>query len=107
LARPERNELLAAMTDEVAHLVLRNNYQQTLAISLVERRGLSELPHQARMMSLFESQGHLDRAVEHLPGPEALAERQSRGEPLTRAEIGVLLAYAKIVLFDELVASPL
>ncbi|WEX09712.1 NAD-glutamate dehydrogenase [Chelativorans sp. AA-79] len=107
LARPERNKLLAAMTGEVADLVLANNYMQTLAISLVERRGLSELPHQARMMSLFEAQGHLDRAVEFLPGPEALAERQSRGEALTRAEIGVLLAYAKIVLFDELVASPL
>jgi glutamate dehydrogenase len=107
LTRPDRNELLAAMTDEVAGLVLNNNYLQTLAISLVERRGLSELPHQARMMSLFEQEGHLDRAVEFLPGPEALAERQMRGEPLTRAEIGVLLAYAKIVLFDELVASPL
>ncbi|WP_011582734.1 MULTISPECIES: NAD-glutamate dehydrogenase [Chelativorans] len=107
LTRPDRNELLAAMTDEVADLVLQNNHMQTLAISLVERRGLSELPHQARMMTVFESQGHLDRAVEFLPGPEALAERQSRGEPLTRAEIGVLLAYAKIVLFDELVASPL
>ena len=106
LTRPDRNKLLAAMTDEVAHLVLQNNYLQTLAISLVERRGLSQLPHQARMMSLFENEGHLDRAVEFLPGPEALAERQSRGEALTRAEIGVLLAYAKIVLFDELVASP-
>ncbi|MCT8999316.1 NAD-glutamate dehydrogenase [Chelativorans intermedius] len=107
LARPARDKLLAAMTEEVAALVLENNYRQTLAISLVERRGLAELPHQARMMTLFENQGHLDRAVEFLPGPQALAERESRGEPLTRAEIGVLLAYAKIVLFDELVASPL
>ncbi len=107
LSRHARNKLLAAMTEEVAALVLRNNYRQTLAISMVEDRGLSELPHQARMMALFESQGHLDRAVEFLPGPEALAERQARGEALTRPEIGVLLAYAKLVLFDELVASPL
>ena len=34
-----RNSLLAEMTDEVARLVLRNNYQQTLAISLAQRRG--------------------------------------------------------------------
>jgi glutamate dehydrogenase len=46
----------------------------------------------------------LDRAVEQLPSPAALAEREARGEPLTRAEIGVLLAYAKIVLFTEIVA---
>ncbi len=107
LTRPARNKLLAAMTEEVAGLVLANNYRQTLAISMVEQRGLSEMPHQARMMTLFEGQGHLDRTVEFLPGPEAIAERQSRGEALTRAEIGVLLAYAKIVLFDELVTSPL
>jgi glutamate dehydrogenase len=44
LPRPKRNKLLASMTDEVAHLVLRNNYEQTLAISLTEMRGLAE-PH--------------------------------------------------------------
>jgi len=98
---------LAEMTDGVAHLVLANNYEQPLAISLIERRGASELPHQARMMTLFENRGLLDRAVEFLPGPEALAEKQARGEALTRAEIGVLLAYAKIVHFDELIASTL
>ncbi|WP_048644810.1 NAD-glutamate dehydrogenase [Nitratireductor soli] len=105
LARPARDKLLAEMTEEVAELVLANNYQQTLAISQVEKRGITELPHQARMMTLFEQRGLLDRAVEFLPGPQELAERESRGEPLTRAEIGVLLAYAKIVLFDEIVAS--
>ena len=31
-----------------------------------------------------------------------MAERRKAGKPLTRAEIGVLLAYAKIVLFDDL-----
>lgn len=105
LDRLARNALLAVMTDEVAQLVLANNYHQPLAISLIEQRGVSELPHQARMMTLFEGRGLLDRAVEFLPGPEALAERQAHGEALTRAEIGVLLAYAKIVHFDELVAS--
>ena len=33
-----------------------------------------------------------DRVVETLPSPPALAEREARGEPLTRAELGVLLA---------------
>lgn len=105
LARPARNKLLAEMTDEVASLVLANNYQQTLAISLVRRRGLADLPYQARFMTALEGRGLLDRAVENLPGPQALAEREARGEPLTRAEIGVLLAYAKIVLFSDIVAS--
>ncbi|MDN2565733.1 NAD-glutamate dehydrogenase [Aquibium sp. A9E412] len=106
LTRPARDTLLAEMTEEVADLVLANNYQQTLALSMVERRGIGELGHQARMMSALESRGLLDRAVETLPSPQALEERESRREPLTRPEIGVLLAYAKIVLLDELVAGP-
>src|SRR5690606_14964893 len=78
LTRPARNKLLAEMTEEVARLVLANNYEQTLAISLVRKRGLSELPHQSRLMTLFESRGLLDREVETLPGPQALADRESR-----------------------------
>jgi glutamate dehydrogenase len=107
LTRPARDKLLAAMTDEVAQLVLANNYGQTLAISLTRRRGLADLPHQARFMAGLEARGLLDRAVEYLPSEAALAERTARGEPLTRAEIGVLLAYAKIVLFTDIVESDL
>ena len=102
---PARNRLLKAMTDEVADLVLRNNYQQTLAISLEERRGLGHMSNQARLMASLEARDRLDRAVEFLPDDAMLAERQAAGKPLTRPEIGVLLAYAKIVLFDDLVTS--
>ncbi|QPC85868.1 NAD-glutamate dehydrogenase [Mesorhizobium sp. NBSH29] len=102
LTRETRNELLAEMTQEVGALVLANNYQQTLALSLARQRGMADLPHQARFMAALETRGLLDRVVETLPSPAALAERQVRGEPLTRAELGVLLAYAKIVLFSDL-----
>ncbi|RWL79459.1 MAG: NAD-glutamate dehydrogenase [Mesorhizobium sp.] len=105
LTRPARNKLLAEMTDEVSALVLSNNYQQTLALSLARKRGLADIAHQARFMTALESRGLLDRAVETLPSPAALAEREAHGEPLTRAELGVLLAYAKIVLFSDIVAS--
>ena len=105
LTKPARNTLLKTMTDEVAALVLRNNYQQTLALSLEEARGLDNLSHQSRMMSALEGRGLLDRQVETLPDAAMLAERAAAGEPLTRPEIGVLLSYAKIVLFGDLVAS--
>ena len=105
LARPARNKLLAEMTDEVARLVLANNYGQTLALSLARKRGLAELGHQARFMTILEQRGLLDRAVETLPTDARLTERMARGEPLTRAELAVLLAYAKIVLFIDLIAS--
>jgi glutamate dehydrogenase len=104
-ARKERDKLLKAMTGEVAALVLRNNYLQPLAISLAERRGFEDFPFQVRMIQTLEARGILNRVVETLPDDTALAERQKAGKPLTRAEIGVLLAYAKIALSDDLLAT--
>ncbi len=100
-----RNRLLRTMTEDVAALVLRNNYLQTLAISLSEERGFEDFGFQLRMMQGLETRGLLDRAVEVLPDDAAMAERQKASQPLTRAEIGVLLAYAKIVLFEDLLAA--
>ncbi|HEX5506866.1 MAG TPA: NAD-glutamate dehydrogenase, partial [Pseudolabrys sp.] len=100
-----RNALLTEMTDEVAHLVLRNNYLQTLALSLAERRGMEDFGFQQRLMQLLEIHGHLDRAVEFLPDDMALAERRRRKVPLTRPELAVLLAYAKLTLYSDLLDS--
>ncbi len=107
LKRVARDELLEKMTREVAGLVLETNYDQTLAISLSQARGMTELVHDARLMESLESRKLLDRKVELLPDEKALSERQARGEPLTRAEIGVLLSYAKIVTFDDILATDL
>jgi len=107
LTREKRNQLLASMTDEVGSLVLRNNYLQTLAISLVERKGTDNREELSRLMSVLEGRGHLNRTVETLPGDVQLAERYQTGRPLTRPEIGVLLSYAKITLFDEILESDL
>ncbi|MCA1300223.1 NAD-glutamate dehydrogenase [Stappia indica] len=100
-----RNHLLSEMTDEVAGLVLRNNYLQTLAISLAEARGMEDFGYQRRMMRQLEQAGLLDRAVEQLPDEAALDELQLAESFLTRAEIGVLLAYAKLTLYDRLLES--
>ncbi|HEY1544733.1 MAG TPA: NAD-glutamate dehydrogenase domain-containing protein, partial [Xanthobacteraceae bacterium] len=105
LTREGRNTLLASLTDDVAKLVLRNNYQQTLALSLAERRGLEDLGFQQRMMQILESRRLLDRAVEFLPDDVELTERRRRSEPLTRPELAVLLAYAKLSLNDDLLDS--
>ena len=107
LTREKRNQLLASMTDEVAALVLRNNYLQTLAISLTAGRGLENREELFRLMSVLEAQGHLNRTVETLPNDVELAERYQAGKPLTRPEIGVLLSYAKLTLFDEILQSDL
>ncbi len=100
-----RNALLAEMTDEVARLVLRNNYQQTLALSVAQRRGLEDLGFQQRLMQMLEMRGQLDRAVEFLPDEMAIAERRKCNLSLTRPELAVLLAYAKLSLYNDLLNS--
>jgi glutamate dehydrogenase len=105
LTRQTRDALLAEMTDDVAALVLRNNYLQTLAISLAARRGLEDLGFEQRLMHILERAGELDRAVEFLPDDLEIAERRRRSQALTRPELSVLLAYAKLSLNHELVHS--
>jgi len=101
----KRNRLLVTMTDDVAELVLRNNYLQTLSLSLAERRKFEDFGFQRRLMQSLETRNLLSREVEQLPDEASLTEREKNGQPLTRAELGVLLAYAKITLFDDLVQS--
>jgi glutamate dehydrogenase len=105
LPRDARNQLMAEMTEEVAALVLRNNYLQTLALSLAERRGLEDLGFEQRLMQTLEAAGELDRAVELLPDDKEIAERRRRSQGLTRPELAVLLAYAKLSLNQDLLES--
>ncbi len=100
-----RNSFLASMTDEVAALCLRNNYLQTLALSLAERAGLSELPDHRVLIEGLEARGLLDRGVEFLPSDSVLDARMAEGKALTRPELAVILAYAKLTLFDDLLAG--
>ncbi|WP_226582806.1 NAD-glutamate dehydrogenase [Acuticoccus sediminis] len=104
LTREDRNVLLAEMTEEVGELVLRNNYLQTLAISLSKRQNTQNSGLQRRLMEVLEPRG-LDREIEDLPSNAALDARVAGGEGLTRPEIGVLLAYSKITLFDDILQS--
>ena len=63
------------MTDEVAALVLRHNYQQSQAISVAEAQAAEEHDRLERFMRALERQGRLDRAVEFLPDTAAMRAR--------------------------------
>ena len=105
MTRKQRDKLLADMTDDVATAVLQDNYRQVQAISVTEAQAPQLLDEHARLMRRLERANRLDRRLEFLPNNEELAERRAAGKGLTRPELAVLLAYAKIVLQDELVAS--
>jgi glutamate dehydrogenase len=105
ITRPERNTLLQTMTEEVAAHVLQHNHDQTLALSLLEQLAPRELDHHAHFIAGLVAAGRLDRAVEGLPSTAQIAELKKAGKGLTRPELAVLLAYGKLELSAEIVAS--
>ena len=105
LSLADRNTLLQEMTDDIAALVLRDNYLQGLALSLAEAHGAERLDAEARLIRHLEKSGKLDRAIEFLPSEDALVARAKVQQPLTRPELSVLLAYVKNTLVDDLIAS--
>jgi len=107
MTEKQRNVLLPQMTEDVAAQVLADNYFQTQVLSLMRALGVSLLDRQARFMRHLEKIGLLDRAIEFLPSDEQIAERRAQGLGLTGPELAVLLAYGKMWLSDELVASDL
>jgi len=107
LTRPERDELLREMTDEVAALVLRDNYLQTQALSVTQAVSAHLLERLARFVKELERGGRLNRAIEFLPDDEAIAARARQGLGLVRPELCVLLSYSKMALYEEILPSDL
>lgn len=104
LTRKQRDRLLVEMTDDVAALVLRDNYVQGQAITLAESAGRGNVGPLGRMMRSYARTGLLNREVEFLPADDELVDRTGG---LTRPEISVLLSYAKMALKTELLESDL
>ncbi len=103
----QRNTLLPVMTDEVATLVLRDNIFQSQVLSVTNRIAPQLLDAQLRFMQFLEKAKRLNRRIEVLPSDEVIAERRAEGLGLARPEHAVVLAYAKMWLYDELLASDL
>ncbi len=105
LTQKDRDKLLARMTNEVAALVLRNNYLQSQALSTLEMQSAARLAEYVHLIRSLERSGELNRALEFLPTDEELVERRKRGVGLSRPELSVVLSYSKIWLSNHLLAS--
>jgi glutamate dehydrogenase len=107
MTEKQRNELISGMTDEVERLVLRDNYEQTRAISNASVLAHAMVDVHVRYIAALEHAGSLNRELEFLPSDETLAERRSEGIGLTAPEFAILLSYTKITLYRQLLASDL
>jgi len=107
LTEKQRNNLLVSMTDDVADLVLKNNYRQTQAISIATAEALSRTEEYRRLINSMETAGKLNRALEFLPADDIITERKVKGEGFSRPELSVLISYVKGDLKEELINSEL
>ena len=107
LTAKQRNQLLASMTDEVATLVLADNYEQNLALANAAKNGPSLLHVHEQWMRDLTAQGLLDRDLEALPSSKEVARRIEERGALTQPELAVLMAYTKIALAEELLSTEL
>ncbi len=107
LKEKQRNKLLATMTEEVAELVLDDNYQQSLALNLEQRQAGQRIREHARFIDVLEQQGVMKRELEGLATREELEDRYQQGLPLCWPELAVILAYSKIQCYEKVLASDL
>ena len=105
LTEKKRNQLLSRMTQQVADLVLKDNYYQALALSY-------SVDHSYKLASLYQvylkhldDTGVVNRVVEFLPDDKQLIDRKAAGGGLTSPELAILLAYTKIHVKAEILNS--
>ncbi len=98
-----RQELLEAQQPEVEKLVLLNNYTQSLALSLDQRRDPWPILEAIRILeNKLES---FDRIALDIPRQNELRRLVSENRPLPRPLLAVLLGYAKILVKSRLIDS--
>ncbi|MGP3911976.1 NAD-glutamate dehydrogenase [Nonomuraea sp. 10N515B] len=107
LTDKQRNQVFTSMTDEVAALVLRDNYAQNVVLAAARAQSVEMLHIHARYLRRLEREGLVNRELEFLPSDKTLAERRQARLGLTAPEFSVLLAYTKLVADAELLASDL
>jgi glutamate dehydrogenase len=107
LGRPERDELLRAVTDDVAGHVLYDSFLQAQILAQEVRGSAGRMYAYEDLMAALESGGLLHRDAEFLPSSEEMADRRRAGRGMERPELAVLLAYAKRWLTGALLRSDL
>ncbi|GLY49075.1 glutamate dehydrogenase [Lentzea sp. NBRC 102530] len=105
LDQVQRNEVLAEMTDEVSDLVLADNYSQNNVLGVSRAHAAPMLSVHARLTADLEARGALNRKLEALPSPAEFKALEKKGEGLTSPELATLLAFTKLTLKEELLAS--
>lgn len=105
LTPSKRNKMLIDMTDDVAQLVLQNNYDQTKVLTFMQALGKDNIAIYQDLIKLLESEIQLNRTLEFLPDEETYERRKLKGQGMTRPELAIILAYSKMALVHKIMTS--
>lgn len=105
MTHKQRDLLLESMTDQVAELVLLNNYQQNHAITMIQDESVQQLAGVKRLIRCLETKAHLNCELEKIPNDKEMQTRKISGKGLTRPEISVLFSYTKLLFKTKLLSE--
>lgn len=97
----QRNAVMAEMTDEVAEIVLHDNYMQNFAITMIEIKSSHDVSKDARVLRKLEEIGLINRTIDFLPNDKQIKLMIKNEQGFSRPEISVLLSYVKMFLYDR------
>ncbi|MFI9508619.1 NAD-glutamate dehydrogenase [Nocardia sp. NPDC052566] len=103
----DRDQLLRDMTEEVAELVLRENFSQNIQLGLCRAEADAMAGVHRRVLSALESGHGIDRQLEALPSDADMRRRIAEGRGLTSPELANLLAHVKLSLKANLLSGKL
>lgn len=107
LSVEDRDKLLVAMTKDVGQHVLKNNYDQSLGISLLEANSAADAGQHTDFIRQLGREGLLNRRLEGLPDEDTLQQRARNNLGLVRPELAILMAYGKMDLYNNILRSDL
>ena len=107
LDRDGRDELVAAVSDDVVAAILYDNFLQAQILAQEVEASAGRLEAYEDLIQSLVTDELLDREIEQLPAPEEITERARAGLGLTSPELAVLLAYAKRSATEALLESDL
>ncbi len=109
LTHSQRDRLMPEMKDNVAQLVLLDNYTQNQVLTRLEANSKLNLASYTHLIQTLQKKTQLsfDRTLESLPTDQEIEQRIVKNQSLTRPELAIIMAYTKIYFFHILSKEPL
>ena len=100
-----RDEVLLSIDQYVCELVLHNNYNQSLGLSVAQGQSAGQMRAWGDAIKFLVDTMKIDQDIQMLPSKTTIGERRKAGLGLTRPELARVTAFAKMWVYNELVAD--